>query len=1014
MKKRIAILGGGMSALVTALKLVDADTDGDKLDITVYQQGWRLGGKGASGRNHAEHERIEEHGLHLMFGFYENVFRVMRHAYANTSGNPDEWKKHFSSADVGVAMMERTGGRWEPWEVGFPHQDGLEPGDGRDFPTHPWFFVQNLIAWLHRSRPAVVRTAAQTVVDAWLPSDPARRRRHIHRLTNEPRLLHWMLSKLAAVSHVHAFPAVARRLVEALPGDPIAEDYAGADEDRQSLRSLARGFAEWLWERDAELRHLALLADLAAAVITGLTIDRPSDWFELDTHDFREWLRKHGARQETVDSPPVAALYAAIFSSYAGVGAGTILQALLRASFTFKGSVVWKMNGGMGDVIFRPLYQYLRSKNVRFEFFHQVKRLELSDDKRCIERIRLERQVDLKQKTYEPLDRNGHWPNQPDWDQLDPAQATKLRAAGIDLENAWSGWDSGKVRTLARGAAGDDGFDLVVLGISVGALSSICEELVDDRYNAPFRNMLLGVTTTATEAAQLWLKGDRLGAPQPIVIPYVDPYDTVADMSHLIAHESWPAGEVGRIEYLCSALKEESDPPPPGRHDYPAQMKAQAERDLDEWLAGPARVVWPAYDPANVRSRYVNVPLNLSDRYVLATPGSNFVRLGANQSGYENLYLTGDWIRNALSVGCLESATMGGIQTARALLAGTPELMPLVARVPLAAGDWLGDPRPRIVSRATIDPPYIDRDGDLLARPPIELKVRLFMFLLEADMGRLERVCDLQLNQLKPKGRYQPFGPMAVLYCSSLDNIVEPFGDCSERDFGLWLPVVHELEGVHRLLTLTPYIWVDNGIALVGGRSLFGFPKQIGKLSLPQADGDPCAFSIDCLVQPQRGGPALERRLLDITRTGGAPYMRPTTSWEALPGMLEAFARRVLFHGGLKNVSWEMVRDFVMKDRGLRGVFLKQLANAGVDGGACYQALIEGLIQITGDVKGGALPGDWDVQIRSYASHQIEQTLGLVSTGAADGASRFRPIAQGWMEFTAMVEPGVVVHRTSY
>ena len=48
--------------------------------ITVYQRGWRLGGKGASSRG--EDGRIEEHGLHIWLGSYENAFALLRECYA--------------------------------------------------------------------------------------------------------------------------------------------------------------------------------------------------------------------------------------------------------------------------------------------------------------------------------------------------------------------------------------------------------------------------------------------------------------------------------------------------------------------------------------------------------------------------------------------------------------------------------------------------------------------------------------------------------------------------------------------------------------------------------------------------------------------------------------------------------------------------------------------------------------------------------------------------------------------
>ena len=41
--------------------------------------GWRLGGKGASGRDNDG--RVVEHGLHIWFGCYENAFRMLEAVY---------------------------------------------------------------------------------------------------------------------------------------------------------------------------------------------------------------------------------------------------------------------------------------------------------------------------------------------------------------------------------------------------------------------------------------------------------------------------------------------------------------------------------------------------------------------------------------------------------------------------------------------------------------------------------------------------------------------------------------------------------------------------------------------------------------------------------------------------------------------------------------------------------------------------------------------------------------------
>lgn len=68
-KEKVIILGGGLGSLVTAYEITSKPNWKEHYDITIYQLGWRLGGKGASGRNQNVFNRIEEHGLHIWFGF---------------------------------------------------------------------------------------------------------------------------------------------------------------------------------------------------------------------------------------------------------------------------------------------------------------------------------------------------------------------------------------------------------------------------------------------------------------------------------------------------------------------------------------------------------------------------------------------------------------------------------------------------------------------------------------------------------------------------------------------------------------------------------------------------------------------------------------------------------------------------------------------------------------------------------------------------------------------------------
>lgn len=107
----------------------------------------------------------------------------------------------------------------------------------------------------------------------------------------------------------------------------------------------------------------------------------------------------------------------------------------------YKGSVYWKMEAGMGDVVFGPLYQVLKKRGVIFKFFHQVKNLKVSADGKSIASIEIGRQVTLKSGEYEPLiGVRGLpcWPSEPLYDQI--VQGEELQKQGINLESHWSPW----------------------------------------------------------------------------------------------------------------------------------------------------------------------------------------------------------------------------------------------------------------------------------------------------------------------------------------------------------------------------------------------------------------------------------------------------------------------------------------------------------------------------------------------------------------------------------------------
>lgn len=284
---------------------------------------------------------------------------------------------------------------------------------------------------------------------------------------------------------------------------------------------------------------------------------------------------------------------------------------------------------------------------------------------------------------YEPLTRVGGLPVFPDLPLVEQLDGPAAR----DLESHFGERADVETRVLRRGVD----FDHVVLAASLGMVELIAGELIAD--SPQWRDMTTNLRTAATQAFQLWLRPDeaRLGWNRPGVTTsgYVAPFDTWASMPQTLWAEQWPVNDHPRtVAYFCGALnaawpnsKDIADP-----NAYVASCRkkvfAEAVAYLDNhvglYLPGAVTeqgFAWHLLVGANghrgasaLETQYVSVNIDPSDRYVLSVPGSDKHRLRADESGYDNLVLAGDWTDNGFNAGCIEAAVMSGLQAANALL----------------------------------------------------------------------------------------------------------------------------------------------------------------------------------------------------------------------------------------------------------------------------------------------------------------------------------------------------------
>jgi uncharacterized protein with NAD-binding domain and iron-sulfur cluster len=745
-KPNVHILGGGVGSITAAFYLSAPRWQDRFASITVHQLGWRLGGKGASGRDQSRDNRIEEHGLHVWFGFYENAFRMMDrchdeldaiHRTRGDDGTRARWETHHRSVEASfhpldsVGLMENAARSWRPWVATFPRREGL-PWN-RDLVHDPATFSPSQMLPDFVTQLVELGRSVVGSLEGGFFAERARRLEVQNAIDTMDRLLGVVATALrapgvrVAISSAGANSAATRRWLD-VAGPLLGEMLAAFD---TVIDVTGRRLGRLFWWSE-EVRRLWAIVDLVLAVARGLLADRVVDddtLQVLDEYEFREWLVKHGATEESVDGPFVrAVVYDLAFAYESGVtarpscGAATGLRGLHRLLFTYRGALMWKMNGGMGDVVFMPLYELLTKRGVTFEFFRQITNLGVEG--RRVTSIEYREQSPpphgvqenlLSVDAGEPLGRGWCWPSVPPGRTTDDARM---------LESTW--WRDPEHPTRQIEVAAHD---VVVLGISLGAIPYVAKDILaaSPRWQA----MVEHVRTVPTEALQLWLERPtaELGWQADATVGgYGQPFDTWSDMpASLIAESHDQTGPQG-LAYFCSAFnttdmagqsidpsrREDADG---AENRSEAEERLQADADLaehylDAWTAADKRLrrhvdefvrrrlplLWPGTsakrrppqppleepattDPQRPRlnvevDRYERVNIDPTDRYVLSVPGSSRHRLRPDASGFDNLFLAGDWTECTLNAGCVEAAVISGMTAARAI--GTTEVIEII------------------------------------------------------------------------------------------------------------------------------------------------------------------------------------------------------------------------------------------------------------------------------------------------------------------------------------------------
>lgn len=301
---------------------------------------------------------------------------------------------------------------------------------------------------------------------------------------------------------------------------------------------------------------------------------------------------------------------------------------------------------------------------------------------------------------------------------------------------------------------------------------------------------------------------------------------------------------------------------------------------------------------------------------------------------------------------------------------------------------------------------YVDRGGEQVYRPPFNAQgVDFFAFVVKADKTAMNKsICDLCLNGPSGEpGRYEMAIPYVMVVYNNIKALVStdpPYnnrGHFPEHESAIWT-LVRDTK-TEKLFWFHPYIFVDNAYALSMGREIYGFPKALANLTIPEVHTTPDLLATDTIVVPTYGpdAQAETKRLVEVKRKGSGDV--PLEILESLEALVETLWS-VLTEDSLKGDLELFAHEFeALLRREVDMIFLKQFRDVGNPALAVGQSIVSLDARLT-KLSGVAVYTDtFTVDIQNFASHPVRDDLGL-----PDGP--IESIANFWVGFDMWIGPG--------
>lgn len=284
-------------------------------------------------------------------------------------------------------------------------------------------------------------------------------------------------------------------------------------------------------------------------------------------------------------------------------------------------------------------------------------------------------------------------------------------------------------------------------------------------------------------------------------------------------------------------------------------------------------------------------------------------------------------------------------------------------------------------------PPFLYPPGSPLMHPPLALSAaRMYGFWVEGGRSRLQASVNATLNAASGgRMHFEVVSPYVLLtfteigHANSTNPVDQAKGWGKETDIVTWVFVACTETGKSLPSAFYAYplhIWVDDCMALINGRELFGYPKYECSYTMPAADADVTGFSLAAKgFQPFSEQTELAmHRLLAVDAVDSSLQVerfQDPDVWRSR----QLQALRELPDFWAADPSWQTDFERWFAFPPLDQIFLKQFPDASGEY-AVYQALVAAPAAVKSISGLWLLPDTYQLSLHEFASFPLHYTLG--------------------------------------